>query len=342
MRFNVSKPTVVFVVMALIIHAVYITILSQASFGLPSTSFLSSTDFMTSPLSRSQSTSPFAPHDTPPLFIYRRTKKTGSSSMLTELLTYLVPLGYVPLYYDLDEMDIAVHNEYVSPHPRHLFVAEHNHVTRSFHPQNQAVIADTVRDGYAQMTSFCRYVLKVRKCSDEVAQCLRSAAALEQINYRWAGRKEEDADTYIDLPLSSAHPALSTTVMRTVYPNISLDISAFNVRHSACPEVPEIRAVYDDLYGALDSQIADLKRRILVVSGYPYALHKKSPTNVTVDEMLNAAESIEKEKYHFSSSSQTPGTKKIGYSDVHFELRASIDAWVRDKSGKMTLRPRRS
>lgn len=182
----------------------------------------------------------------PDLFIYRRSKKTASSSMVAALLTILPPLGYTPLNYWHDHMHIIVHNEYVRPRPRRLFISEHNLVKRSHHPTRHAVIADTFRDGYSQMTAFCRHMRKQRTCnSTAITNCLQSAAALHQRTYRWCGDTHESPDTYIDLPLSSAHVALSTSVLRTVFPGVVAHVQNFNVRNATCPFSQDIRTVYD-------------------------------------------------------------------------------------------------
>lgn len=272
--------------------------------------------------------------NSPRLFIFRRTKKTGSSSMLTALAEALNPLGYEGIYVPAETMNVHVRNEYKRPNPRRLLISEHNRVTKAFHPTRSAVIADTVRDGYEQMTSFCRYVKKVPTCDDRLIECLRSKGALGQQTYRWAGREEEDEDTYIDLPLSSAHPALSTTVFRTVFPNATLDIQAYNVANSTCPESRELRSVYQSLYQSLDRQVLVLRRRLLVIAGYPPKV-PKSHSNYTTSDLLDAAEKMEREKYGDELSEETIATRKE--SIIHKNLR-NVDFMVWDVSSDGSLR----
>lgn len=289
----------------------------------------------------------------PRLFIFRRTKKTGSSAMLAELLSQLVPLGYTPLYFQRGEMEIVVRNEYVRRKPRLLLIAEHNRITRRFHPRRLAVIADTIRDGYEQMTSFCRYVRKVPSCDPKlIIACLQSKEALSQLNYRWANKIAEDDDTYIDLPLSSAHPALSTTIMRTVYPNVTLDVSAYNVKHSACADLDDVRAVYNQLYVELERQVLELKQRMLLIAGYPImdgsGVIGGSEMGIPIDDMLDAAEELERKKYVLSErtipstgAQQEKVKRKIGYSEQHLQLRASVLRWTNGSDGKLSLKSRR-
>lgn len=284
----------------------------------------------------------------PPLFIYRRTKKTGSSSMLAVLLPQLQRMGYTPLYLHRGAMEVAVRSEFVRAHPRRLFIAEHNRITRMHHPRRLAIIADTIRDGYQQMTSFCRYVRKVKSCDNRnavgaMARCLRSSDAQAQMFYRWAERKQEDDDTYIDLPLSAAHPALSTSVIRTVFPNITLDLTKqYNRRYSACPERKTIRAVYDELYQPLEDQILALKRRMLLLAGYPFSVVKQFKLNITIDDMMDEADALEMRKYpqllSESSGASRSKKKKSGYSDVHEQLRGSKQHWFHDDQGILNLR----
>lgn len=323
------------------IHAAYITQLLHRI----SPSSLSHSSGLPSRLSTSTLPSYNREYHVPELFIYRRTKKTGSSSMLTALLDQLTPFGYTPLYYGPgEEMDSVVRNEYLQTHSkwnkrRKLLVAEHNHVTKSYHPYYDAVIADTVRDGYDQITSFCRYVKKVESCSgDEILDCLRNETTLVQNVYRWAGKESEDIDTYIDLPLSSAHPALSTTVLRTVFPNITLDISKFNVRSTRCRETEEIRQVYNELYAPLEEQVHTLRQRILMLTGYPCKIDKKVEDRVSLEDVMKAAEKLERQKYDIESLKKKEIVK--GYSEAHHELMRTTKHWSL-KDGKLYIKSRR-
>lgn len=276
--------------------------------------------------------------NSPKLFIFRRTKKTGSSSMLSSLIEALSPLGYEGIYVRSEVMNVHVRNEFKRPHPRRLLVSEHNRVTKAFHPTRSAVIADTLRDGYEQMTSFCRYVRKVPTCDEQLIDCLRSNQALAQQTYRWAGNEEEDDDTYIDLPLSSAHPALSTTVFRTVFPNATLDTQSYNVANSTCPESRELRAVYRSLYKNLDRQVLTLRRRLLVIAGYP-PRKPGSCSKCTTSDLLDAAERIEKLKYKDQLSSEKIQSNRE--SLAHKILRdGDYMVWDVTKDGSLYVKER--
>lgn len=261
----------------------------------------------------------------PDLFIYRRTKKSGSSSMLTELLEILMPLGYQPLYLNEMSMDVVVRHEFIRSSPRRLLVAEHNKITRQHHPHRHAVIADTVRDGYAQITSYCRYVNHVERCDDQVINCIRDNSTLRQITYRWADRLQEDEDTYIDLPLSSAHPALSTTILRTVFPGVVVREAMYNVKSSSCADIPQIRDVYNSFYKQLDAQVLMLRRRMLQIAGHVDLVRKSQLSNTSMEELLEQAEYRERDRYSgidFNASSNNKG-----YSDVHHELILGMRHW---------------
>lgn len=327
----------------LAIHATYILQIGRRShLSLPT---FPQSFFPTIPASR-DTTSFNQQYELPELFIYRRTKKTGSSSMLTALLEHLLPMGYTPLYYGQgEEMDAVVRNEYLPTHVnftkrRRLLIAEHNHITRSYHPvPNSAVIADTVRDGYQQMTSYCRYVRKVKSCTgSEMLDCLRNPNTTLQNNYRWAGNEQEDEDTYIDLPLSSAHPALSTTILRRVFPNVTLEISRFNVRSSSCSENEEVRRVYQELYEELEAQISRLRQRILILTGYPYKVDKAVQGRVSITDVMKEAEQLEREKYDELEGGKI--SKVRGYSEAHHELMRMTKHWTL-KGGKLSIKSRR-
>lgn len=261
--------------------------------------------------------------------------------MLTALLEEIRPLGYEPLYYEQgEEMDAVVRNEWYRPTSRRLFVAEHNHVTRAYHPRRDAVIADTVRDGYDQITSYCRYVQKVRKCDgDEMLACLRNENTTLEKTYRWAGREMEDDDTYINLPLSSAHPALSTTVLRTVFPNVTLEVAMFNVKRSACARIESVEQVYNELYSALDEQVYMLRQRMLVLAGYPYKADKNYG-NIGIEDMMKEANRLEAEKHEMEDFKEYKVSRKRGYSESHHELIRTMKHWTK-KDGQLAIKSRR-
>lgn len=317
---------------SLVIHAVYLTRITAA---LPHTHQASNHGF--EPILTAG-----APN-TPPLFIYRRTKKSGSSAMLDALIHTLKPYNYTPLYFTGSTMKAVVRAEGFSASPRRLLVAEHNTITREDYPLGHAIIADTVRDGYEQVTSFCRYVTKVKTCDQDMLECLNSEEAKSQNRYRWAGRQKEDADTYIDLPLSSAHPALSTTILRRVFPNVTLYIDNWNSANSKCPELPILRNEYFRLYSQLDQQVETLRKRMLVLAGYPFKDDSvlrgdvDEKYSISFDEMLSAAEAEERKKYDITDSAK----KRYGFSDVHQSLISEIMVWSRGDNDSVTLTPGR-
>lgn len=252
--------------------------------------------------------------------------------MLDALLRSLQKHGYKPLYHAVQSrMQDVVRSEMLRAQPPRLLIAQHNSVTRAQALGRSTVIADTVQDGYKQMTSFCRYVRNVKDCDAELEKCLLSAEARNQMTYRWAGREEEDEETYIDLPLSSGHPALSTTVLRHVFPDVTLDVKMWNVVGSSCEENANLRKVYKRYYRPLDKQVQMLRQRILYMTGYPSRSWPED--NLTLVDMLDAAERIERKKYDIRDYNES--TK--GVSRGHGELMQSEVRWHRFENGSFIL-----
>ena len=269
----------------------------------------------------------------PALFIYRRSRKTGSSSMVEALLRELVPLGYHTVY-DSDTVTRAtVRGEFTKAMPQKLFVAEHNDITKSFHPRRNAIIADTVRDGYKQMTSFCRFAFGVKKCdSKEMKSCFASEELRKHLKYRWAWKDEEDEDTYIDLPLSVDYPALTNTIFRRVFPTTTLQIEHFHILNTTCEEIPNIRKEYEKQLGDLDNQILKLRIRMLILAGYPYRFLNHLG-NISIDEMMIAAERREQMKYKLKSSE----IKKELYGPRYYECRNGYLRWNKTEKGELEI-----
>ena len=261
--------------------------------------------------------------------------------MLEELLRETSSHGYIPLYHAGPRMKAVVRAEGLKRYPRRLFVAEHNGVTRKDTRGRKAVIIDTFVDGYKQMTSHCRFVekYKVRHCDKELLDCLRGPARKERF-FRWAFRKREGEDTFIDIPLSSAHPALSTTAFRHIFPLAVLNVKHRNSAGSSCPEDARIRAVYQRNYKELEQQIDELRRRLLALSGYPF---NSRTSNVSLSEMLDAAERLERQKY-FREEKLVFGNhnKSWGVSDQHILLKRGEKVWGRGKNDRISLLPQRA
>lgn len=268
----------------------------------------------------------------PEVIIYRRTKKTGSSSMLAQLLKMLDGKGYTALYHERHQLRAAVRGENSATWPKKLFIATHNDISRNDTGGRRTVIIDTVLDGYRQVTSFCRFGKHVEKCDAELVKCLEGRSALNQQHYRWAGRTWEDASTYIDIPLSSAHPALSTTAIRRIFANATLDVGRLNAVGSGCGEVPALRETYNRLYTKLDLQVDLLRARLLVLTGYPLLVTKG---DVSMAELLDRAEMLEREKYQHQFGVVSAETS--GISAGHRALRAGERAWAKGEDGLIRL-----
>lgn len=279
----------------------------------------------------------------PALFIFRRTRKTGSSSMVEALLSSVASsYGYVPLPFRYRDINRALRLEYIrrdgqTRGPR-IMVVNHNDITRTFHPKRDVVIADTIRDGFEQITSYCRHIRGVPDCGRYIDACMRSPSTRNQAFYRWAGRPKEDEDTYIDLPLSSAHAMLSTAVLRTVYPNISpLQIDYYNVRNSTCEDTKHLRDVYNIYFKHLDEQVDDLKRRLLLVAGYPTTLAASVPPSlrkaISINDLLDAAEIHERRRMHIRHVPSLLVNSR--YSEKALRLSSDQRTWAVARNGTL-------
>lgn len=325
----------------------------------------------------------------PSLLIYRRTMKTGSSSMREALLQALQPYGYNTLPYKSKDLQVVLRHlfvrkdlidstssvasrsrlsktsgisnishffsvpqnyfartekdlpaqENVLSSPRVLLV-QHNDITKSVHPTRDAIIVDTFRPGYAQITSFCTHIQRVSSCSDlpSMEACLLSNVTKAQNFYRWAGRSAEDCDTYIDLPLSSSHPALSTTVFRTLFPDTILNLNIYNQRGSTCPEHERLKRIYDEHYTELENQVRSLQHRLLVIAGYPTMISRTTfgskwqRQNFTYEDMLDAAESEERQKYP-ELNINLSNVKEASQEIQNFQ--GDLKRWIIDSHGNL-------
>lgn len=260
----------------------------------------------------------------PDIILYRRTKKSGSTSMVKTLRSSLGKLGYVDVNLVNPSMQwIARAASVNAVHKRYLF-SNHNNLVRSDFRSKHVVILDTLRDGYKQITSFCRHVKLVNECGPDLEECMLSNSTLDQIKFRWAGRESEDDDTYIDIPLSSAHPYLSTKALRSIVPNLTIDLkSRINVQNSSCPELPNLRAIYTQYYSDLDKQVKELKQRLLVITGYPLS-GSGSPKKYSVDTLLNSAEEVEKRKA-VEGNSERKVSKFYGLTSKYLRWKINDD-----------------
>lgn len=264
----------------------------------------------------------------PDVFIYRRTKKTGSASMYEALVKSLRPKGYEVLDRP-DSVRDLLKAEALQPGHRRVLILTHNYASRVHTTGMTTVIADTIKDGFRQMTSYCRFCQKIEKCDEQIIKCFQTSDAQSQKRYRWAGAESEDASTYIDLPLSSAHPGLSTTVFRRVFPDVTLDITLRNVVGSACAETKELREAYDRYFAGYDAQIDTLRRRLLALAGYPV---RRPDQNATIADLLDAAEVIERKKYSFGKHEPSRGKSELGK-----EIGRARPKWTRSESGELRL-----
>lgn len=257
--------------------------------------------------------------------------------MLDELIRELPSLGYFTLYDPSPELIWKVRLEAVKPNPRRLFIAEHNGITRSDYRGRYVIIIDTIRDGYQQMTSYCRYVQNTSMCNHDLVRCLQRNDSIKQNWYRWAGKGSEDEDTYIDLPLSSAHPHLSAAVFKSIFPTATIRLKRYNVWNSACPENKLLRDVYSKLYSELDRQVVMLKRRMLTIAGYPYRLHAHTHVH-SIDDLLDAANTIEGSRITSQTPSPVPSPVR-GFSWRHYQIFSFHTRWAMRENGTLILKP---
>lgn len=266
--------------------------------------------------------------DVPDVVIFRRTRKTGSSSMLEQLLKVAVQYNFTPLYESGLHLRTLVRAENVAIVPRRIFVAEHNTISRADTGNRRVVIVDTITDGYKHITSFCRFVpkVRVRDCEQGLEECLRGSVAQGENRYRWAGRDQEDSETYIDIPLSVEHPALSTRAFRRVFPDVVMDVRKLNVANSSCEESARLRAIYNELYRELDRQVEVLQNRLLILAGYPIA---KQNSSIKTTQLLDAAEKMERANFLKEGLSFGTYESKKAVSTDHLRLKKGQLQWVR-------------
>lgn len=104
----------------------------------------------------------------------------------------LSPFHHAPLYYIPEEVPPVIPHEFrlVFPRQQHCYlpIAQHNHMRRFAFQRRNAIIADTIRPGYEQITSHCRSIRKLVDCYDQgILGCLKNDYALSQIKHRWVG-----------------------------------------------------------------------------------------------------------------------------------------------------------
>lgn len=275
-----------------------------------------------------RSAEPAVDSPAPDVIIFRRTRKTGSSSMLEQLLKVADQYNYTALYESGLHLRTLVRAENVAMVPQRIFVAEHNTISRADTGSRRVLIVDTIADGYKQITSFCRYVpkVRVRDCEQGLEDCLRGSVAQSENRYRWAGRDQEDSETYIDIPLSVEHPALSTRAFRRVFPEAVLDVRKLNVANSSCDESTRLRAIYSEIYKELDKQVEVLQNRLLILAGYPIS---KQDSSIKTSQLLDAAEKME--RINFLKEGLSFGTYKSekAVSADHLLLKKGQLQWVR-------------
>lgn len=257
--------------------------------------------------------------------------------MAAALLEVLEPLGYIPIQLASSEIGITyLYSNLHNPRGRPVFLFSHNNHTRRIgsHNHHETIIIDTFRDGYQQITSFCRAKRRIANCDDDLADCLENdRVVLRHLYYRWAGRAEEDEETFIDVPLSTKHAALSTTALRTIFPDAILKIDHFREKNSTCPEHEELRHIYRKRFAQLDEQVEKLSRRLLILTGYPHQLAEGEKSKLTLSEMLDVAESLEQRKYDL-----TP-PRKAGLRSFRIEKAASDTGAWSNQHGTWTILP---
>lgn len=434
---HISLPTALLVLLALFLHARYVTLITEPNTTIPLGTALRSIYERDGTDARGQ---------LPDLFIFRRSKKTASTSMANALLSALIPYGYEPTGMKIFEISTYAANAFVRAKPRRLMIINHNQVTRAAHPHVNAfensfpkkakvrrhsplngnynprkidinedstedsnmtttnrvvlapedssfendkddildltpppeaspeedsdeyvhrvnfdephararvVIADTIRDGFQQITSYCRHMRGFSACDASLIPCIQSRLARAQMLYRFAGNEKETTDTYIDLPLSSSHPALSSTVLRSVYPEMEpLRIDRYNAHRYACrsSKFPELLAAYRDAgLEQLDEHVDMLRKRMLLIAGYPTEVRISGEgktvddsTRVKTKDLLDAAELLEqKTKYkgiNFYARPVSPHSK----SAMIAQLLARSSTWTLNEKGKIVLTKRRT
>ena len=121
----------------------------------------------------------------------------------------------------------------------------------------------------------------------------------------------------MDIPLSSAHPALSTTTIRSVFPGIELNVERYNYRNTTCNRTGELEKVYNKYGKKLDRQVDSLAVRLLIVAGYKFS--PKKARGISIWKFLDEAERHKRNKYNFKQT--------IESSSYNEEMKALRGKW---------------
>lgn len=251
--------------------------------------------------------------NTPPLVIYRHTSSRRSARILRGLSSTLQYVGYTTVHVGADVTDehIAARfrkppSSYLSntPEPKLLVVSQHR-LTRRAHPERRAVIAAGIVTSLTDLLSYCVSTLPHAPidCEDEVlSSCVRDASKSEDIvSNRYGPNTTHNADDYVDMPLASSHPVLSTAVLRLVFPEAPLMQFRGEIPLGELSDVAEIpectkpqrEKLSDDMESATDVLVnmrVAMIRQFLIMAGYPCV--SKGKPEVTLEAMLDTAEEM--------------------------------------------------
>ena len=169
----------------------------------------------------------------------------------------------------------------------------------------------------------------------------------------WRHDLSESDATYVDLPVSPMHPALSATVLRTVFDKTD---GRFFISRNLCEDEAKKTKVWNrenegkDLYHAR-KVYHKLLARMLHVTGYSATVRPRGQQkkNITLEEIVDAAEKFEAKMMKLSTGSSTDGG--IDADEENIENVAELNSflsrervWTVDENGNVVVSdsPRRT
>lgn len=296
--------SIAIVICAVVLHASYVSYLGNREKGQK----------IWTPRNSSHAPSMAGGAESPVLSILRRSFSAEADRVAHALKVSLAGAGFSELDKPAGMTTLDVLN---SQYRRNIsirtLVLTPNSLVRSAHPSRRAVLLSPLSDGIVDVVSHCRrQVQHTRKdehslpaCDDvDVMRCVGTSEAVSEIEHaRWAHREREDADTYVDIPLSPRHPKVSTLALRSVFPEALPLIFNLPIPDNTSTAGDDCDAFTDVLFEAyskpmrpLEQQIDYLRQRLLVIAGFPIDIDKRIKTlpnvHISPSDLLDAAERI--------------------------------------------------
>lgn len=245
----------------------------------------------------------------PQLIIFRQT--TRAPRMIMKIVSFFESHRYktvgVSGVETGTEVDALTRNEFIRPFPRHLFTTG-GHVTKTYHPERNTLTIALFSHG----------------ANENCSMSIKNA---------WLATKNEDDDSYIDLPLSPRHPAISTTAFRTLFPSRRDALFKFQQEMVICDNFSSTEIRKRDYYTEVKGR-STLMERLLVITGYPFVANRShTGAPISLMEMLDAAEELERIKIGWSANN----TDETGGINIHEETPVIARQWTIGTDGALGI-----